>query len=106
MRVEDVDPRHLLKIGAVLRVTFLEQQAIGKRHVVGGNRRAIMEPRLRAQVEHHPAAVLAVLHRLGDQAITGRRLVAGRCVLPCADHQGFVEFVDAVLQEIGGGNRA
>ncbi len=87
-------------------MAFGQQGAVGKRHVVGGNGLAVMEARLRAQVEHHPTAVLAVLHRLGNQAITGRGLVAGWGVLAGADHQRLVELVNAVLQEIGGGDRA
>jgi hypothetical protein len=105
-RIEDVDPQHFLQVGAVQRMAFLEQQAVGKRDVMGGDRRAIVETRFGAQVEHHPAAVLAVLHRLGNQAIAGGRFVAGRCVLAGADHQRLVELVDAVLQEIRRGDRA
>ncbi|MNZ77033.1 hypothetical protein D3C78_955570 [compost metagenome] len=104
--VEDVDPQHLLKVGAVQRMPFLEQRAVGERNVEGGNRRAVMEACFRTQVEHHPTAVLAELHRLGDQAIAGRGLVTRRRVLPGADHQRFVEFVDAVLQEVRRGDRA
>ncbi|MCY1366270.1 hypothetical protein D9M69_531590 [compost metagenome] len=75
LRVEDVDPRHFLKTGAVQRMAFLEQHAIGERDVVGGDRRAVMEACFGTQVEHHPAAVLVVLHRLGNQAVAGRGLV-------------------------------
>ncbi|MCY1420337.1 hypothetical protein D9M71_359530 [compost metagenome] len=106
LRVEDVDPRHFLKAGAVQRMAFLEQHAIGERDVVGGDRRAVMEACFGTQVEHHPAAVLVVLHRLGNQAVAGRGLVTGRCVLPRADHQRFIELVDAVLQETRRGDRA
>ncbi len=106
MPVEDVDPRHFLQVGAVLRVAFGQQRAIGKCHVIGGDGFAIVEARFRAQVEHHPAAVLAVLHRLCNQPVAGGRFVAGRRVLASADHQRLVQLIDAVLQEIGGGNRA
>lgn len=86
VRVEDVDAQHFLKAGAVQRMTFLEQHAVGERDVVRGDWRTIVEPRFGAQVEHHPTAVFGVFQRLGDQAITGSRLVAGRCVLAGADH--------------------
>jgi len=104
--VEDVDPRDFLQVGAVLRMTFGQQGAIGKRHVIRGDRLAIVKACFRAQVEHHPAAVLAVLHRLGNQPVAGGRLIAGRRVLAGADHQRFVQLIDAVLQEVRCGNRA
>ncbi|MNO88405.1 hypothetical protein D3C76_798540 [compost metagenome] len=106
LRIEDVDPQHFLKVGAVLRMTFLEQQAVGKCHVVGGDRLAVVKACFGAQVKYHPAAVLAVFHRLGDQAVTGGRLVPGWRVLAGADHQRLVQLVDAVLQEIRRGHRA
>ncbi len=62
MTVENVDALHFLQGGAVLRVTVLKQCPVGKRHVVGGDRLAVMEARLRTQVEHHPTAVLAVFN--------------------------------------------
>ena len=67
--VEYVDPGHFLQVGAVLRVAFGQQGAIGERHVIGGNRLAVVKARFGAQVEHHPTAVLAVFHRLGNQAV-------------------------------------
>ncbi len=104
--VEDIDPLYFLQVGAVLRMALLEQQPIGKSDVIGGDRFTVMEARLGSQVEHHPAAVLAVLDRLGDQSVTGSRFVAGRIVAAGAGHQGFVQFGDAILQEVGGGDRA
>ncbi len=104
--IENVDTQHFLQVGAVLRVTVLEQRPVGERHVIGGDGHAIVKPRFGAQVEHHPTAVFAVFHRLGDQAVARRRFITGRRVLAGADHQWFVQLIDAVLQEIGCGNRA
>ncbi|KWV86375.1 hypothetical protein PFLmoz3_03993 [Pseudomonas fluorescens] len=69
VRVEDIDPGHFLQVGAVLRVAFGQQGAIGKRHVSGGDRLAVVKACFGAQVEHHPTAVFAVFHRLGNQAV-------------------------------------
>ncbi|MNJ70410.1 hypothetical protein D3C77_668630 [compost metagenome] len=87
-------------------MTFLEQGAIGERHVGGGDRLAIVKMRLGAQVEHHPATVVAVFDGACDQAIAGRGLIAGRVVLAGADHQGFVQLAHPVLQEVRRGDRA
>ena len=106
MTVEDVDPLHFLQVGAVLRVTILDQQAVGEGHIVGGNWPTIVEARLFAQVEHHPAAVFAVLHALGNQPIAGAGFVARWVVLAGAGHQRLVQFADAVLHEIGRSRRA
>ena len=106
MAVEDVDPFDFLQVGAVLRVAVADQGAVGEGHVIGGNRLAVVEARLLAQVEHHPAAVLVVLHAFGDQAVARRRLVPGRIVGAGTYHQRLVEFADPVLQEVGCGRRA
>lgn len=87
-------------------MAFLEQQAVGERHVPGGDRQAVVEAGLGPQVEHHPAAVFAVLHRAGDQAVAGGGLVAGGSIEARAHHQGLVELVDSVLQEVRRGYRA
>ncbi|MNC28414.1 hypothetical protein D3C75_766180 [compost metagenome] len=105
-RAENVHPLHFLQVGAVDRVAILEQRAVREGHVSRGDGLAVMPAGFGAQVEHHPAAVLAVLHRAGDQAVAGGRFVAGRVVLAGADHQRLVQFADAVLLEIGRGNRA
>ena len=106
MAAKNVDPLHFLQGGAVLRMAFLEQQPVGERHVIRGDRFAVVETRLRAQVEDHPAAVFAVFDGLCDQAVAGGGFVAGRVVLTGADHQRFIELVDPVLQKVGCRNRA
>ena len=103
---EDIDPLHLLQVGAVHRVPLLDQGAIGKGHVAGGDRPAVVEACFRPQVEYHPAAVFRVFHALRDQAIAGGWFVAGRVVQAGAHHQRFVQLVDAVLEEIAGADRA
>ncbi|MNM90377.1 hypothetical protein D3C81_1026360 [compost metagenome] len=105
-RRENVDPLHLLQAGAIQRMTMLEQGAVGEGHVLGGDRRAVVEARFRAQVEHHPAAILGVLHAAGDQPVAGGRFVPGGIVQAGSHHQRLVQFVDAVLQEVGGADRA
>ena len=62
MSVEDVDPLHPLQVGAVLGVPILYQGAIGEGDVIGGNRLTVMKAGFLAQVENHPAVVIAVLH--------------------------------------------
>ncbi|MNO95760.1 hypothetical protein D3C76_874070 [compost metagenome] len=103
---EDVHPLNFLQAGAIERMAMPEQGAVGEFHVPAGDRPAVMEARLRTQVEHHPAAVVGVLHAAGDQAVAGRRLVPGRVVEAGAHHQRLVQLVDAVLQEVRGGDRA
>lgn len=104
--VEDVDALHALQVGAVLRVAVLDQEAVGEGDVVCRDGLAVMEAGFLAQVEYHPAVVVAVLHRFGNQSITGRGFVAGWVVQSGADHQRFVQLTDAVLQETGRGARA
>ncbi|MNJ39455.1 hypothetical protein D3C77_343270 [compost metagenome] len=69
MAREDVDPLDALQVGPITRVAVAGQQPIGEGDVIGGDRLAIVKPRLLAQVEHHPAWVLAVLDRFGDQPV-------------------------------------
>ncbi|MNE20209.1 hypothetical protein D3C80_1133180 [compost metagenome] len=104
--VENVDPLDFLEGGAVVRMAVAAEQAVGEGHVVGGDRLVVVEARLGTQVEHHPAAVLAVLHRGGDQAVAGGRLVTRRIVGAGAGHQRGIQFGDAVLQEVAGTGRA
>ena len=106
MAAKDVDPFNVLQVGAVLRVALLDQQAVGKGHVVSGDRHTVVKGRFGAQVEHHPAAVFAVLDGAGDQPVTGGRLVTGRVVLTAAGHQRLVQLTDAVLGEVGCRRRA
>ena len=103
---ENIDAFHFLQIGAVLRVAVVAQQAIGEGHVIGRDRLAIVKTRFRTQVEDHPTAVLAVLDASGDQAIAGGRLIPRGVVSASADHQGFVQLIGAVLQEMRGRDRA
>ena len=90
MAAENIDALNVLQIGAVLRVALLDQQAVGERHVVRGDWHTVVKHRLGAQIEHHPAAIVAVFNRASDQAIAGRRLVSGRIVLAAAGHQRLV----------------
>jgi hypothetical protein len=65
-----------LVVEAQLRRALLAHHVEGVDHVVGGDRLTVVPACLRAQVEDDPRAILGHLHRLGEQAVTGERLVS------------------------------
>ena len=103
--VEDVDPGHFLQAGAIQRMSLVQKRAVGKGDIVGGDGFAIVKAGFRAQVEYHPAAILAVLHAFGDQAVAGIAFIARGVIDAAANHQWLVQLVDTVLQEVAGADR-
>ena len=88
---------------AVHRVALADQRVEGEHHILGGNRGAVMEAGLGAQVEAHEAVVRRLFDLFRQQAVFGERLVRGMVgegVVDQPDHAGFValgnERVEAV----------
>ncbi len=76
---------------AVHRVALAHQRLEGEHHVFGGDRRAIAETGLGAQVEAHVAVVRCLLDLLREQAVFGERLVLrleGQGVVDQAQRRG------------------
>jgi len=84
----------LLRLGDVLPVSGILRRALRlqdverENHVVGGDRLAVMPACLRAQGEDRPRPVLGIFDGLGDQAVGGGGLVAGR------EHEALVDLAD------------
>ena len=88
---------------AVHRVALADQGVEGEHHVFGGDRGAVVEAGLGAQVEAHEAVVRRLFDLFRQQAVFGERLVrgmVGQGVVDQPDHAGFValgnERVEAV----------
>ena len=73
---------------AVHRVALAHQALEGEHHVLGGDRRAVVEACLRAQVEAHEALLRVFLDLFREQSVLGERLVQG------VEGQGVVDQVD------------
>ena len=77
-RALDHDVLHVRHLDAEARPAVLQQRAIGPRHVLGGDRRAVGELRLRPQFERDPQLVGRQFDGLGDVTVAGRYLVGRR----------------------------
>jgi len=60
---------------AVHRVTFFDEDVEAELDILGGQRLAVIEACLRAQVETHETVVRVALDALGQQAVLGKRLI-------------------------------
>ncbi|MNO98318.1 hypothetical protein D3C76_900630 [compost metagenome] len=73
---------------AVHRVALAHQGFEGEHHVLGGHRRAVVEARLRPEVEAHEPVLRVLFDLLRQQAVFGERLVQR------VEGQGVVDQVD------------
>jgi len=90
---ERVFGHHLIDVGivaAIQRRAVLYQGVKAEHHVFGAHRVAVVECRLGAQVETHPAVVRVLFDLAGDQAVFGERLVQS------LTHQGVVDQADVI----------
>ena len=72
------DVLHVRHLDAEAWPAMLQQRAIGPGHVLGGDRCAVGELRLRPQFETHPQLVGRQLDDLRDVTVAGRNLVGRR----------------------------
>ncbi|MCY1394794.1 hypothetical protein D9M71_97200 [compost metagenome] len=103
---------HLVDVRVVVaehRVAMTHQRLEGEHHVVGGDRRAVVEACLRAQVEAHELVLRVLLDLFRQQAVLGERLVEGvegqgvvdQAELRCRIALGNVRVEAVVAAEIG-----